>query len=528
MKSLIWTAIIAVSLFAGASNAIAEENSPAWRSTQQSPPQGTSEGTQEAGGNSNSRSASPALTIYNQNFALVKERLPLELTAGVNTMRFSEITSQLEPSSVVLRDPLGQRSLQVLEQNYRADPISQELLLSLYEGKTIDFLVNPGEPQKMVKGKIIRSGYIPSLVRLGQYQQPQYQQPIIEVDGVLRFGLPGQPLFPALTGDTILKPTLNWQLRTDKPGRFDAELSYITGGMSWQADYNLVAPEKGNTLDVIGWVTIDNRSGRVFENARLKLMAGDVNKLQPGERDNYARTAKAMAVLSDERREAVTEKTFDEYHLYTLERPTTLHDQEVKQVEFVRAAGVSSNRLYLYDGASFDWARFQYYSPEQLRVERDLGTQTNKKVWVVQEFKNSEKNHLGMPLPKGRLRFYRRDNDGHLEFTGESEIDHTPKDETVRVYTGNAFDLVGERKRTNYAIDTNRRWIDESFEIRLRNHKKEAATFTVQEHLYRCVNWQITEESHPHKKTEAQRMEFQVTVPPDGEQVVTYTVHYTW
>jgi hypothetical protein len=470
----------------------------------------------------------PALTIYNGNFALVREYIPLELTSAVNTVSFTEVTSHLEPDSVILRDPSGQRSLQVLEQNYRADPVSQELLLSLYEGKTIEFLVNPGaHPLETIKGKIIRSGYVPSMVRYGQYQQPAYSQPIIEVDGVLRFGLPGQPLFPALTGDTILKPTLNWQLRTDKPGRLDAELAYITSGMSWEADYNLVAPEKGDTMDLVGWVTITNTSGRSFENARIKLLAGDVNKIQ--EPNSVPMNMAAKAELArDAMAPAVTEHTFDEFHMYTLQRPATLHDQETKQVEFVRAMNVASKRLYVYDGAAIDWNQYRYWAPEQMRTNRELGTQSNKKVWVMQEFANSAKNSLGIPLPKGKLRFYRRDTDGHLEFTGESMIDHTPKDETVRVYTGNSFDLTGERKRTNFSIDTHNNWVDESFEIRVRNHKSESVTIIVAERLYRGLNWKITDESHKHTKTEAQRMEYCVTVPPDGEQVVTYTVHYTW
>ncbi len=467
---------------------------------------------------------STSLTVCNQNFALVRERIGLDLTTGINTIRFSGVTAHLEPESVVLRDPLGQRSLQVLEQNYRADPVTQEALLSLYEGKTIDFQV---DNNKIVKGKIIRSGYVPPLIHYGQYQQPAYQQPLIEVDGQLRFGLPGLPLFPSLTGDTILKPTLNWLVRTDKPGHSDAELSYVTNGMSWQADYNLIAPENGDVLDLVGWVTIDNHTGHVFENARIKLLAGDVNKIQPTDYQTLQYVAKAMD-RAEAAAPAVTERTFDEYHMYSIARPTTLHDQEVKQVEFVRASGVTGKRLYVYDGANIDWNQYRYWSPDSIRNNRDFGTQCNKKVWVMQQFVNSEKNGLGIPLPKGKLRFYRRDVDGNLEFTGESLIDHTPKDETVRVYTGNSFDLTGERKRTNYVIDLNKQFIDESFEIRLRNHKKEPVTFTVVERLYRGLNWRITQESYQHKKTEAQQMEYQVSVAPNGEQVVTYTVRYTW
>jgi hypothetical protein len=466
-----------------------------------------------------------SLTIYNQTFALVRERIALELNSGLNEITFTNVTAHLEPESVVLRDPFGQRVLQVIEQNYRADPITQEALLSLYEGKTIDFQV---DNSKIVKGKVIRSGYTPPIIRYGQYQQAAYQQPLIEVEGQLRFGLPGLPLFPSLTGDTILKPTLNWLVRTDKPGQSDAELSYVTSGMSWQADYNLIAPEKGDVVDLVGWVTVDNHTGHTFENARLKLLAGDVNKIQPNDYQNFQYVAAKALARDEAAAPAVTERSFDEYHMYTIARPTTLHDQETKQVEFVRASGVAGKRLYVYDGANIDWNQYRYWSPESIRNNRDFGTQCNKKVWVMQQFVNSEKNGLGIPLPKGKLRFYRRDLDGNLEFTGESLIDHTPKDETVRVYTGNSFDLTGERKRTNYVIDTNKDFIDESFEIRLRNHKKEPVTFTVVERLYRGLNWRITQESHLHKKTEAQQMEYQVTVAPDSEQVVTYTVHYTW
>jgi hypothetical protein len=470
-------------------------------------------------------SAAPSLTIYNQNFGLVRERLPMDLAPGVNHLSFTGVTAHLEPQSLVLRDPSSQRSLQVLEQNYRNDPVTQEALLSLYEGRTIDFLRPDGTS---VKGRIVRSGYVAPMIQYGQYTQPSYQQPLIEVDGSLRFGLPGQPVFPALTGDTILKPTVTWDLQTDKPGRFEAELSYVTTGMSWQADYNLIAPERGDVLDLVGWVTIDNHTGHVFDNAHIKLLAGDVNKIQPNEYRNFQMAAaKAMADEASNRPN-VTEKSFDEYHMYTVARPTTLHDQEIKQVEFVRGTGITGKRLYVYDGAAIDWNQYQYWSAENIRTNREFGTQCNKKVWVMQQFVNSAKNGLGIPLPKGKLRFYRKDSDGNLEFTGESMIDHTPKDETVRVYTGNSFDLTGERKRTNYQIDTGKDWLDESFEIRLRNHKKEPVTFTVAERLYRGLNWRITQESHLHKKTEAQKMEFQVTVAPDTEQVVTYTVHYTW
>jgi hypothetical protein len=224
----------------------------------------------------------------------------------------------------------------------------------------------------------------------------------------------------------------------------------------------------------------------------------------------------------------VTEKSFDEYHLYTLERATTLLDRETKQVEFVRADGIKSRPIYIYDGAKIDQNRYNGWGFENIRNDRDYGTESNPKVWVMREFMNSESNHLGLPLPKGRLRFYRRDADGQMEFTGENTIDHTPRDEMIRVATGNAFDLVGERKRTNYQLDTNRKELDESFAVKLRNHKQEAVEIRVVEHLYRCPTWEIREKSNTFLKTDAQTIEFRVEVKPDGEETVTYSVHYSW
>jgi hypothetical protein len=470
---------------------------------------------------------SPTLTIYNQNFFVAREHLPMDLKPGVNHVEFAGIAAHLEPDSVILRDPNG-RGLQILEQDYRNDPISQEMLLSFYEGKTIDFLTQRGEKQEIVKGKIVRSGYIPGVYMNG-YQQPSYTQPLIEVDGILRFGLPGQPLFPALSGDSILKPTLSWLLETNDPGKFDAEVSYVSGGMNWQSDYNLVLSDKSNSksdvLDMVGWITMKNQSGKTFENARIKLLAGDVNKLQEnvvGGRMFAAAKAADEAAMAP----PVREKSFDEFHLYTLERPTTLHDQETKQVEFVRATNVHAQRIYAYDGVKTEqWA---YYNPEQIRNEPNYGTTSNPKVWVMEEFKNADTNHLGIALPKGKLRFYRRDTDGTLQFVGENTIDHTPKDETIRVYTGNAFDVVGERKRTNYHVESSQHWMEESFEIKVRNHKKEPVNVRVVEHLYRWTNWKLTEQSQASKKTDAQTMEFPVTIAPDGEEVVSYTVHYSW
>jgi len=488
---------------------------------------------------SNAR-AEVALTIYNQNFAVVRDVVSLDLKAGLNQVNFAEATAFLEPSSVILRDPADRHAFQVLEQNYRADPVSQELLLALNEGKTIDFesirQENGQTKREKVPGKIVRSGYLAGL------------QPIIETDDKLRFGLPGQPIFPTLGEDTILKPSLHWVIETKSPAKFDAEVSYVTGNMRWEADYNLVFPERGNLLDMVGWVTMENESGRAFEQARIKLMAGDVNKIQSL---SFGRRVAGSGGGGGGGAPPVTEKSFDEYHLYTLERPATLRDREKKQVEFVRAAEVKSTVTYVYDGAQT--APDQVWYVDGLHTEPQYGVQSNKKVWVFREFTNSAANHLGLPLPKGRIRFYRRDTNGQMEFTGENVIEHTPRNELVRLITGTAFDLVGERKQDSLklnltrmpnstvavdpatglplpssAADSTPPFIDESFTITLRNHKSEAVDIRVVEHLCRWTTWEIKEKSSDYSKIDAQTIEFPLHLKPDSEQSLVYTVHYWW
>jgi hypothetical protein len=484
------------------------------------------------------RAAEPALTVYNQSFAVVRERIPLDLRAGENLVTFSGVTVHLEPDSVVLRDPRGRVELSVLEQNYRADTISQGLLLSLYEGQEIEFLTRDRDGKEYpVRGTVVRSGYVPNYGAASQYgrqfamrQQAMGAsqgagQPIIEVDGKLRFSLPGQPVFPALADDAILKPMLTWTIHSPRAAELVAELSYVTGGMSWEASYNLVAPEKGDTLDVVGWVTIDNQSGTSFEDASLKLMAGDVSKLQsePAQRGRVAALALEERVAPQ-----VTEKAFDEFHLYSLPRRTTLRNRETKQVEFVRATGIESETFYVYDGASVG-QQYRGWNAEMIRNNPEYGTQSNPKVWVMRELVNSENNGLGIPLPRGRARFYRRDDaDGRLEFTGENLIDHTPKNETIRIYTGDAFDVVGERTRTDFSRSDRNDTMEEAFEIHVRNRKADLVEVRIVEHLYRWVNWEIVEQSHEFRKTEAQSMEARVRVPADGEVAVSYRVRYTW
>ncbi len=479
------------------------------------------------------------LTVYNQNFATVKERRTLDLARGESEIRVSDLTAHLEPESVVLRDLRLPDSLRILEQNYESDPLSEGLLLRKSEGKLLDFeVIHPQTGEKrIIQGRILRSGYVPhtsALQRYGQqysYNQMLYSSPqgggqtIVEVGGKIQFGLPGKPIFDALDPKAFLKPTLLWKLYSAIAGKHEVEFSYLTGGMRWEANYNAVAPEKGDKFDIIGWVTLENMSGKDFENASVKLMAGDVARAttEADSRRAMGQMAKSEAMGGP----TVAERAFEEYHLYTLGRPTSVLDREIKQVEFVRATGVPAQRVYVYDGMKVD-PQYRGWDPYSIRTRPEYGSVSNPKVWVMLEFRNSATSRLGMPLPKGKVKIYRRDVDGRNEFVGEDRIDHTAKDETVRLYTGNAFDLTGERRQTNFRLDSGGHWADESFEIKVRNHKNEPVQVRVVEHMFRWMQWAITATSMENTKADARTIEFRPTIPAGGEAVIRYTVHYTW
>jgi hypothetical protein len=438
------------------------------------------------------------LTVYNRDFAVVREIIPLNLKAGTNAVDFAGVTAQVEPDSVVLRDVSGRVPLRILEQSYRADTASQGLLLALNEGREIDFVAtDKNAKESLVKGRVIRSGY---------KGDGEAGTPIIEVDGKLRFSLPGQPLFPSLGDDAILRPTLSWLVSAERAATLEAELGYITGGMNWQAAYNFIAPEKGDLVEIVGWVTVTNRTGKAFTDATIKLMAGDVNRVQP--QDQFRGQLKmADMAPAGAPMEEVTEKAFDEFHLYSLPRAVTLRDQETKQVEFLRASGVTAPQLYIYDHRKY-----------------------GRKVATVREFKNTKENGgLGLPLPKGRTRFYRKDSsDERLEFVGENTIDHTAKNETLRIYTGDVFDIAVERKALDSTLRQGDRQLEEAFEITLRNRKAEAVEVRVTERFYSGHNWTMIEQSAPSVKTDAQTAEFRVQLQSGEERQISYRVRYDW
>lgn len=460
-----------------------------------------------------SSSAEVALTIYNQSLALVRDTVPINLEGKSTAVTYDRATAQVAPDSVVLRDPTGKTSFTLREQSYRNDPVSQGLLLSLFEGKSIPFQkIYPDGKVEKIPGKIIRSGYNPG----GRSSS----SPVIETEAGIQFSLPGEPLFPSLGDDSILKPTLGWQI-DGTAASFDAQVSYLTGGLSWQAAYNLVAPEEGDTVTLSGWITAKNFSGTGFTEAKLKLVAGDVNVVTPRvaamrKNDGFADAAFAEAAP------AVSEKSFDDFHLYTLANPITLRDQETKQVEFIRSPKVQAKKVYIYDPMA------QYRFHGGVSTQPLSGQQFAKDVGIFWTFKNSEENGLGAPLPAGTMRFYRQDQaDGGLEFVGENTIDHTPKNEELRVYTGNAFDLIGERKVADYEVNNREKWCKETIEITLKNHSKKEATIVAREPLWRWSNWAL-DTKDAYEKIDSNTIEFSATLPPDGEKKITYEVTYTW
>ena len=466
------------------------------------------------------------LTIYNDKFAVVRTMLPLDLHPGVNEVTTSDVTRMLEPDSVVLRFP--GRQLGVLEQNYDAGVVDEPTLLSRYEGKTLKYQVTSPRVKLSDNGAAQLVPEMTSdvtIVRGGT-------QPIFVVDGHLQFFAPGRMLFPSDTKSLLLKPTLNLRLQADRAERSMAELGYITRGLAWQVSYNLVVPEapagfganSSERGDLTGWVTMHNDSGENFENATVQLMAGDVAKIVDQAVDHLRMmngpTAGAMNVSVS----LPTEKPFDDFHLYALPRSVTLLDHEIKQVQLLNVSGIDVQRSYQYDSTTVDT---RFYNGGYFNEQQYLGV-PNKKVGIREEVRNARTNRLGIPLPSGRLRLYRRETSGQLQFVGESLVPHTPQDQVVSLTIGNAFDLTGDRRQTHFQVDGNARTLDESYEIKLSNAKAQPVTIHAVEHLNRGENWKVTGKSMDFDQRDSTTIDFPVLVPANGSVTVSYSVHYSW
>ena len=446
-------------------------------------------------------------------YALVREEREFALKAGRNLLRVSDVPGLIDPTTVAfasLTDPKGTR---VVEQNFEFNLTSTSKLLSRYLEREITVEQPRGQGIETLTGTLVGT---------------QGGLTLRQSDGSVRIVANHSGVrLPSLPGGLISKPTLVWDIDTAAPGPHKSRFTYQTGGMTWWTDYNLTysEPRPGACkMDVSAWVTIVNQSGAAFADARLKLIAGDVQRAQP--RGYVVPESRMPARALADKAEAFQEKAFFEYHLYTLGRRTSLANNSTKQIElFPTAAGVGCEKSLVYYGQG---SGYPYYGAPML--DRNFGVQSNKKVDVYLRVKNAAANGLGVPLPAGKIRVSKLDEaDKSLEFIGEDLIDHTARDETVQIKLGSAFDVVGERKQLDFRIDTSAKWIEEDIEVKVRNQKPdEAVTVLVKENLYRWSNWSVLRKSHDFTKEDSRTVLFPVRVAPKGEVTVRYTVRYTW
>ncbi len=437
--------------------------------------------------------SSVALTIYNSNIALVKDQRDLELGAGDNTLQFMDVAAQILPATVHIKSLTDAQGLRVLEQNYEYDLLNPAKLMEKYVGKEIKLFDKNSYTGKedWLVGTLLSAN--------GGY--------VYQIGNEIHINPPGRVILPQVPENLIAKPTLVWLLHSTKAGKQKIEASYLTNKITWQADYITVLSADDSKADLTGWVTIDNQSGATYQNATLKLVAGDVHRVEPEK--VYARTM-AMEAVPASPPPQFREEGFFEYHLYTLDRPATVKENQTKQMTLLSATAIPVLKRLIFRGQQ----DYFYNTYEE-------GSFSKQKVSVSLEIDNTQKNNLGMPLPKGTVRVYKADKDGSLQFIGEDAIDHTAKDEKVTVKMGEAFDVIGERKQTDFKriADT----ISETaWEIALRNHKDVPASVRIIEPV--PGDWEVLSASHKHEKADAHTLHFDVTVPEDKEVKVTYRV----
>ena len=440
-------------------------------------------------------------------YAVVRQERAVSLPAGRSQLRFTDVAALIDPTTVTftsLTDP----ATRVLEQNFQFDLVSTEKLLNKYLDKPVTIersgaATVAGTLLSATDGLVVRAGD-GGITAVRDY-------------AALRF--------PELPGGLITQPTLLWDISAGKAGEQRARVSYQTGGITWWADYNLIftAGRDANRghVDLAAWVSIINQSGATYADARLKLVAGDVHRAEVALPPGMLRMTMQSASAADA---GFAERAFDEFHLYTLGRRTSLPNNSTKQLELFDATRrVPAQRLFVYEAA------LSGFVSEEPLIDRNLGAGGGTKVDSYLTFRNDKASGLGVPLPAGRLRVSRVDAaDGSLEFIGEDVIRHTPRDETVRVKLGSAFDVVGERRQLSFDIDTQARWLEEEIEVELRNHKSEAVEVQVRERLFRWAGWKIVSSSLPSQKVDARTLLFPVKVAADGRTVLRYRVRYSW
>jgi hypothetical protein len=448
------------------------------------------------------------LTIYNQNLSLIREERTLNLPKGTSRAILPDIPVTIDGTSLHFLSLTEPSAVKVLEQNYQYDLVHPGKLLERYLGKTVEFVRVDSETKKeyTVTGRLLASGYSGYSATGGM---------IAEVNGKIEVNPSGRLVLPGLPEGLILKPQLEWLVANSREGAHKAEISYLAGGLSWSADYVALLGADESKLDLTGWVTVTNGSGTGFTNAGLKLVAGDVNVVQEAFGGSL-RAQKAVMMEADAAAPQFKQTELFEYKMYALQRRTDLRNNETKQIELTSGKNVAAKKVFIYDGLSDQWRMWH----------NNYSYRSQGSVFVT--FKNEEKSGLGIPLPKGRVRVYKRDDDGKEQFVGEDRIDHTPKNEEVRLYLGNAFDIVGERVQKDFKSFAGNRIVEESIELKVRNHKNETVEVMVYEHPWRWSQWEIVNANGEWEKVDQTTIKFPVRLSKDQERIVRYTIRYSW
>jgi hypothetical protein len=433
------------------------------------------------------------VTVYNNNTGLVKDTRHLQLLQGQGELRFMDVASSILPYTVQIQSLNAPGSLTVLEQNYEYDLMDPNKLLDKYVGKNMK-IMSMGKDQD--KKEIVDATLLSN-----------NNGPIYRINNEIYLGYPGYQILPEIPENLIAKPTLTWVYDNKSPNAQTVQVAYLTDNITWRADYILAVNKDDTSANIDGWVTLDNKSGATYKNAKLKLVAGQVNRVQEAE--------KKMGVLKEEvAMDAMSapqfqEQSFFEYHIYDLQRHTTIKDNQTKQVDLLQADGVGIKKEYLVSGQqSYFYSNLSGGAPMKLGVN------------VYLEFKNSQANHMGMPLPSGTMRLYKKDAQDSLEFIGEDNLEHTPKDEDVKIKAGEAFDIVAEHKQTDFKQNY-QSW-ESAWEVTVRNHKDSNVKVGIIEPIY--GDWQVLESSVPYKKVDATTLRFDIDVAKDQEARVTYRV----
>jgi len=443
-----------------------------------------------------------AVTVYNSNIALVRDVRKLNLSSGVFQLKFMDIAATVNPATVHFRSLNEPEKLSVLEQNYEYDLLEPAKLLNKYVGKEVT-LVRSYQENGTTKREEIKATLLAN-----------NNGPVWKIGNDIVTGMFAESYrFPEVPANLFERPTLLMTLENSGGRKQQIEASYLAGNLSWNSDYVLTVGRDDKAADLDGWVTVVNNSGTAFRNARLQLVAGDLHRIQPG-------MASGRMELDDKMMSRVAEapqfaqENFSEYHLYSLGRRTSVEDKETKQISLLNASGVPVEKIFVVNGQSFYYHNYQ-----------NPGAPLKDPVKVYYKFKNEEKAGLGIPMPAGNLRVYQKDSKGGVLFVGEDRIEHTPKDETLNIEIGSAFDVVSEHKQMDYKSVSNRVW-EMEFEVTLRNHKDAPITVQVNEPI--GGDWQMLSSTHKYTKTAAFAAQFLVPVAANGTAVLKYRVRAKW